>query len=107
MVGWAPVEQCQCCAAFDTFLLLFLQYLGVRKLEAFFATLVAVMAISFGVIAFKADLPAKEVVLGVVVPRFKCAARAVPCTQSHRDARGQCKRVPQGCSEGMSQDRRA
>jgi natural resistance-associated macrophage protein 2 len=39
---------------FDSFLFLFIHYFGVRKLEAFFAFLIIVMAISFGLNFFTA-----------------------------------------------------
>lgn len=61
-------------AGVDTFFLLYLERFGVRKLEAFFATLVAVMTLSFGVMYFKAECPTHEVILGTVLPRIRCAA---------------------------------
>lgn len=63
-------------AGVDTFFLLYLERFGVRKLEAFFATLVAVMTLSFGVMYFKAECPTHEVILGTVLPRIRCAAPA-------------------------------
>lgn len=62
------------CAGVDTFFLLYLERFGVRKLEAFFASLVAVMTISFGIMFFWAECPTNEVVLGTVLPRIRCAA---------------------------------
>ena len=57
-------------AGLDTFFLLFLERLGVRKLEAFFGMLVGIMTISFGVMYVKADVPADEVLTGVLLPRL-------------------------------------
>eukprot|EP00892_Ulva_mutabilis_P003688 jgi/Ulvmu1/1691/UM116_0002.1 len=57
----------------DTFFLLYLERFGVRKLEAFFATLVAIMTVSFGVMYFKAECPTDEVIIGTVVPRIRWA----------------------------------
>ena len=55
-------------AGFDTFILLLLVHLGVRKLEAVFAVLVAVMAVSFGVMSMHAGVPAGDVAHGAFVP---------------------------------------
>ena len=40
---------------FDSFLFLFIHYFGVRKLEGFFAFLIAIMAVCFCLNMFKAD----------------------------------------------------
>lgn len=53
-------------------MLLLLERLGVRKLEAFFGTLVAIMTVSFGVMYFKAECPTDEVVVGTILPRIRC-----------------------------------
>jgi len=60
----------------DTFTFLFLDRYGRRKLEFFFAFLILVMAISFG-INYGADLPnQKDVVLGTVLPGCKDCDKA-------------------------------
>jgi len=51
---------------FDTFTFLFIHVFGVRKLEAFFAFLVAVMAICFYINMFIVLPPAADVFLGFV-----------------------------------------
>ena len=40
---------------FDSFLFLFIHYYGVRKLEFFFAVLILIMAICFGINMFAAE----------------------------------------------------
>lgn len=60
-------------AAADTFLLLYLEKLGIRKLEAFFAVMIGVMTISFGVMYVQSGAPTGEVILGVVLPRVEYA----------------------------------
>ena len=61
-----------CAAGVDTFVLLLLERLGVRKLEAFFGVLVATMAAAFGVIYVRSHCPQLEVLRGVVEPRLRC-----------------------------------
>jgi natural resistance-associated macrophage protein 2 len=58
-------------AGVDTFILLYLERLGVRKLEACFGILVATMTVSFGVMYFIADCPTDQVLLGTILPRIK------------------------------------
>lgn len=52
----------------DTFTFLLLDKYGLRKLEAFFAFLIAVMAITFGYEYFSAIPPQKDVIEGLLVP---------------------------------------
>ncbi len=54
----------------DAFLLLFMERLGVRILEGLFGILIAVMASSFGLMFWWADVPGKEVVQGFLIPRL-------------------------------------
>lgn len=54
---------------FDSFLFLFIHYFGVRKLEGFFAFLIAVMAIAFGVNMVKSEPDYSEMAKGWLVPR--------------------------------------
>lgn len=56
--------------AVDAFLLLFMERLGVRILEAMFAVMIGVMVGSFGVMFVNADIPADEVVAGFLIPRL-------------------------------------
>eukprot|EP01025_Chloroclados_australasicus_P039390 TRINITY_DN4074_c0_g1_i1.p1 TRINITY_DN4074_c0_g1~~TRINITY_DN4074_c0_g1_i1.p1 ORF type:complete len:657 (-),score=91.20 TRINITY_DN4074_c0_g1_i1:420-2138(-) len=57
----------------DTFLLLTLERLGVRWLEAFFAVLVATMTMSFGWMYVKADCDTVELLKGAAVPTIQSA----------------------------------
>lgn len=52
----------------DSFLFLFIHYFGVRKLESFFAFLVAVMALSFIINMFAAKPDYSQVAFGMFVP---------------------------------------
>ena len=52
----------------DTFLFLFLDKYGLRKLEAFFALLITTMAMSFGFEYIKAAPDQAEVIYGITVP---------------------------------------
>lgn len=54
--------------AFDAFVFLLLDKYGLRKLEAFFAVLISVMAITFGYEYVKVAPNQKEVVLGIFEP---------------------------------------
>ncbi|KAF0910820.1 hypothetical protein E2562_004787 [Oryza meyeriana var. granulata] len=56
--------------AFDCFIFLFLENYGVRKLEAFFGVLIAVMAVSFAVMFGEAKPSGKELLIGLVVPKL-------------------------------------
>ena len=54
---------------FDSFLFLFIHYYGVRKLEMFFAFLIAVMTVCFGINMIGSDPDYGEIALGAVIPR--------------------------------------
>ncbi|OEL21023.1 Metal transporter Nramp2 [Dichanthelium oligosanthes] len=56
--------------AFDCFIFLFLENYGVRKLEAFFAVLIATMALSFAVMFGETKPSGKELLIGLVVPKL-------------------------------------
>ena len=73
--GAAPLWVGVLVTGVDTFFLLYLERFGVRKLEAFFAILVATMTVSFGVMYAQAGCPTGEVLLGVVVPRIRYAVK--------------------------------
>lgn len=60
----------------DTVVFLFLDKYGLRKLEAFFAVLIATMAISFGFEYVQAAPDQSEVVYGIVVPH--CTNCGIP-----------------------------
>ena len=55
----------------DTFVFLFLDKYGLRKLEAFFAILISTMAISFGFEYGVAKPDQVEVIRGIIVPGCK------------------------------------
>lgn len=52
----------------DSFLFLFIHYYGVRKLEFFFLTLIALMTVMFGLNMFYAKPTASEMTVGLLVP---------------------------------------
>lgn len=52
----------------DSFVFLFIHYFGVRKLEGFFAFLIMIMAVTFILNMFKADLDFKAILYGTFVP---------------------------------------
>lgn len=52
----------------DSFLFLYIHYFGVRKLESFFAFLVAVMATTFMINMFAAKPDYSQVAFGMFVP---------------------------------------
>ena len=54
---------------FDSFLFLFIHYYGVRKLEAFFCFLIAVMTVCFCANMFAAKPDYGEIALGAIIPR--------------------------------------
>ncbi|XP_074566172.1 metal transporter Nramp3.2-like [Curcuma longa] len=56
--------------AFDCFIFLFLENYGVRKLEAFFAFLIATMAFSFTWMFGEAKPSGKELLIGLLVPKL-------------------------------------
>ncbi|GFV13022.1 protein Malvolio [Trichonephila clavipes] len=62
----------------DTFTFLLLDKYGLRKLEAFFAFLITIMAVTFGYEYFSAIPPQKDVVEGLLVPWCShCDTRAL------------------------------
>ncbi|KAL4379651.1 hypothetical protein GQ457_02G015040 [Hibiscus cannabinus] len=56
--------------AFDCFIFLFLENYGVRKLEAFFAVLIATMAVSFAWMFGQTQPSGTELLLGVLIPKL-------------------------------------
>ena len=60
----------------DTFLFLFLDKYGLRKLEAFFAFLITTMAVSFGFEYIQAAPNQKDVIYGITVPH--CTGWSTP-----------------------------
>jgi natural resistance-associated macrophage protein 2 len=52
----------------DSFLFLFIHYFGVRKLEGFFAFLIATMAVCFCLNMFTASPDYKQMAVGTIVP---------------------------------------
>lgn len=56
--------------AFDCFIFLFMENYGVRKLEAFFGVLIAIMALSFAVMFGETKPSGKELLIGLVVPKL-------------------------------------
>uniref|UniRef100_A0ACD5X2F0 Uncharacterized protein n=1 Tax=Avena sativa TaxID=4498 RepID=A0ACD5X2F0_AVESA len=56
--------------ALDCFIFLFLENYGVRKLEAFFAVLIATMGISFAIMFGETKPDGKELLIGLVVPKL-------------------------------------
>ncbi|KAL0377876.1 UNVERIFIED_CONTAM: Metal transporter Nramp3 [Sesamum radiatum] len=56
--------------ALDCFVFLFLENYGVRKLEALFAVLIAVMALSFAWMFGETKPSGRELLLGVLVPKL-------------------------------------
>jgi NRAMP (natural resistance-associated macrophage protein)-like metal ion transporter len=59
--------------ATDSFAFLFLEEAGVRYLEGFFAALVGVMAVSFGVMAAEAVPAPAQLLYGTLVPSLTAA----------------------------------
>ncbi|KAJ9562350.1 hypothetical protein OSB04_007510 [Centaurea solstitialis] len=68
--GFLPLWAGVLITAFDCFIFLFLENYGVRKLEALFAVLIAVMAISFAWMFGETKPNAKELLVGLVVPKL-------------------------------------
>ncbi|KAL5064036.1 hypothetical protein RYX36_025773 [Vicia faba] len=56
--------------ALDCFILLFLENYGVRSLEAFFAVLIGIMALSFAWMFGEAKPSGEELLVGILVPRI-------------------------------------
>ncbi|KAJ9170614.1 hypothetical protein P3X46_018708 [Hevea brasiliensis] len=63
---WAGVIITAC----DCFIFLFLENYGVRKLEAVFAVLIAIMALSFAWMFADTKPDGKELLLGILVPKL-------------------------------------
>ncbi|KAJ6733191.1 SOLUTE CARRIER PROTEIN FAMILY 11 MEMBER [Salix koriyanagi] len=63
---WAGVTITAC----DCFIFLFLENYGVRKLEAVFAVLIGVMAVTFGWMFADAKPSASELFLGILIPKL-------------------------------------
>ncbi|GMI68049.1 natural resistance-associated macrophage protein 3 [Hibiscus trionum] len=63
---WAGVVITAC----DCFIFLFLENYGVRKLEAFFAVLIATMAVSFAWMFGQTKPSGTELLLGVLIPKL-------------------------------------
>ena len=61
-------------AGIDTFVLLFLERLGARQLEIFFATLVATMTVAMGWMYAHAECPTVEVIKGSLIPTLRLAS---------------------------------
>ncbi|KAJ0733049.1 putative NRAMP family protein [Helianthus annuus] len=68
--GFLPLWAGVLITAFDCFIFLFLENYGVRKLEALFAFLIAVMAVSFAWMFGETKPNAKELLVGLVVPKL-------------------------------------
>jgi len=58
--------------AFASFVLLLLERLGMRWLEALFAVLIGLMAVSFGVMYVLAGVPTAKVLEGKALMRSDC-----------------------------------
>ncbi|KAH8503291.1 hypothetical protein Peur_067055 [Populus x canadensis] len=63
---WAGVTITAC----DCFIFLFLENYGVRKLEAVFAVLIGIMAVTFGWMFADAKPSASELFLGILIPKL-------------------------------------
>lgn len=68
--GYIPLAWGVVITAFDTFFFFCIERAGVTKLEAFFAFLISIMAISFFTIFAYSGPPFLEIMEGVVVPRL-------------------------------------
>lgn len=69
--------------AFDSFIILLVERLGVRHLEAVFGVLIGLMAGAFGLMAALADVPPLEVLEGMDAASFCLLMEAMhPCTWS-------------------------
>ncbi|KAI3722642.1 hypothetical protein L2E82_33684 [Cichorium intybus] len=69
-IGFLPLWAGVLITAFDCFIFLFLENYGVRKLEALFAVLIAVMAVSFAWMFGETKPNFKELLIGIVVPKL-------------------------------------
>ncbi|CAK0786787.1 hypothetical protein CVIRNUC_010001 [Coccomyxa viridis] len=68
--GTVPLWAGVIVTAVASFVLLLLERLGVRYLEALFAVLIGLMAVAFGVMYVLAGVPTAEVLEGLIVPRL-------------------------------------
>ncbi|CAN0917974.1 Metal transporter Nramp2 [Linum grandiflorum] len=68
--GFLPLWAGVVITALDCFIFLFLENYGVRKLEAFFAFLIAVMAIAFAWMFGDTKPSGKELLIGVLIPKL-------------------------------------
>ncbi|PKA53657.1 Metal transporter Nramp2 [Apostasia shenzhenica] len=68
--GFIPLWGGVLITALDCFIFLFLENYGVRKLEAFFAILIATMAVSFAIMFGETKPSGKDVLIGVLVPKL-------------------------------------
>jgi natural resistance-associated macrophage protein 2 len=62
--GWVPLWAGTLITAVDSFLILFIERLGIRHLEAVFGVLISSMAASFAVMYVWAGVPTGEVIKG-------------------------------------------
>ncbi|KAG0462434.1 hypothetical protein HPP92_020910 [Vanilla planifolia] len=76
--------------ALDCFIFLFLENYGVRKLEAFFAVLIATMAISFAIMFGETKPSGKELLIGVLIPKLSSNTIKAGCGGG-----GVCYNAPQ------------
>jgi natural resistance-associated macrophage protein len=77
--GRVPIWAGVCITILDTFTFLFLDKYGLRKLEAFFGSLITIMAVSFGYEFFKVGPEFGAIGLGLVFPYCKrCSSDALP-----------------------------
>ncbi|KAA3457443.1 metal transporter Nramp6-like [Gossypium australe] len=67
---WAGVIITACDWSVSFFIFLFLENYGVRKLEAFFAVLIATMAVSFAWMFGETKPSGTELLLGVLIPKL-------------------------------------
>ncbi|NP_001312209.1 metal transporter Nramp3-like [Nicotiana tabacum] len=68
--GFLPLWSGVVITALDCFIFLFLENYGVRKLEALFAVLIAVMAVSFAWMFGETKPNGVELLVGIVVPKL-------------------------------------
>ena len=66
--------------AFDSFIILLIERLGIRHLEAVFGVLIAMMAVAFGLMFGLADVPPFEVLEGKSCVKSQCQ----PCSVRHK-----------------------
>lgn len=74
--GWVPLWAGVLITVVDSFLILYIERLGIRHLEAAFAVLISTMAASFFVMYVWAGVPAADVIEGTAPPppsQCRCA----------------------------------